>query len=144
MTQYGLLSIHSRNKMPFSQSPLPAGDAYEPDTGYDLIDINALVTRGHPDVRAAEITGDSGVPTIHPGSIVFYDCATPPKQGDMVVACLNGRNCVKILDLKHNGLFLVSANKGYPPTEVTKSDELYILGVVIGSLQLFRGGGWIK
>lgn len=132
-----VLKATAQTTMAVSHAPLPAGTAYELDGTFELIDLNAMITRGRRDITAYEVDGDSMLPSIVPGSLVFVDPERVPKSGDVVCLCHNGKNSVKRIEIKTNGLYLVSSNANYPKTKVTAEDTVFILGVVLGSLQMF-------
>lgn len=134
------LMSHSHTLVPVAESPVRAGwnASPIPDSGYDLIDINELVTRGREDFIYARLDGDSMVPEIYPGSLLFIDPVALPKDGQPVVACLNGQVCVKLFERKpYRGLRLVSANKMYEPQSVKPEDDFNVIGVVRAALTFF-------
>ncbi len=55
-----------------------------------------------------------------------------PKNRDIVVINLNGRQLVKIWDKKGEKVRLLSANPKFPPIELGPGDETKVFGVVVG------------
>lgn len=97
-----------------------------------MLDLNDLVTRGNEGYAAYRVTGDSMVEQILPGYLVFVDTFAVPQPGDTIAAHLNGKTTIKIVQQKTHKLFLIAANKKYPPREIEEKDNFQILGVVKG------------
>jgi SOS-response transcriptional repressor LexA len=124
------LATHSHRQLPLALSLIAAGNAAEITDDYELLDINSLITNGREGYVAFEVTGDSMVDKIPPGSLVFVDSYAEPQNGSIVAVSVNGRTCIKIFKHSGAGLYLVSTNRDYPAKEVTNSDNFHILGVV--------------
>lgn len=131
------IATKSQRKIPMALSYLSAGEASETTDDYELLDINELITGGKEGMVSYKVTGDSMLEYIKPGYIVFVDPYQEPKNGDIIVSRVNGKNNVKIFKASDNGLYLVSANKTYPPKKITKVDDFHILGVVKGHLAVY-------
>ena len=86
--------------------------------------------------------GDSMIGAgIEEGDILVIDKSLDPRDGDIVVARLNGHNVAKYLDLskKHLGIIkLVSANPRYHDIVMHEGDVLYIIGVVSNIIKRLR------
>lgn len=132
--------------MPYTHSPLipmtptllSAGRAVEfTENDYSLLDLNQLVTGGHDGWIAYKITGDSMCPAIQPGSIVFVNTMAAPKNGDYVVALIDGEVCIKEFHQTQKRLFLVPKNGSYSAREVTVNNSVHILGVARAGLNFF-------
>jgi DNA polymerase V len=124
-------------RIPLAHSLLSAGPAVEiTDDGHTMLDVNALIARNRK-CLALVVTGDSMRPDIHPGYIVFIDPTLRPRNGDTVVASVNGETCVKVFEQLHCGLFLVPKNADFPTKEVQPSDRFHILGVVKAHLCVY-------
>ena len=86
--------------------------------------------------------GDSMIGAgIEEGDILVIDKSLDPRDGDIVVARLNGHNVAKYLDLskKHLDIIkLVSANPQYPDIIMHEGDVLYIIGVVSNIIKRLR------
>lgn len=121
---------HSRSTIPLAHSSLSAGAGAEISEGFDLIDINEMVTGGQEHFRMFRINGDSMVPSIPSGAWVVVDPLAEPRNGQPVVAMLNGQYCVKRFEIGRRGLALVSPNASYLRYPVSPSDEFEIVGVV--------------
>tara|TARA_B100001059_G_C17608958_1_gene463516 strand:- start:101 stop:472 length:372 start_codon:yes stop_codon:yes gene_type:complete len=73
---------------------------------------------------------------IFDGDLLIIDRAPTLKQGDVIVAVLNGQFICKIADLKNNQL--LSANPDNPPLKLTEFDEYSVEGVVRQSIRMHR------
>ena len=67
---------------------------------------------------------------IHHGDLLVVDRSKEPRQGDVVVAALNGVLTVKRLEEKENRLFLTAEHPSYDPIEVRPCEDLVLWGVV--------------
>ena len=67
---------------------------------------------------------------VHEGDMLIVDRALDPKNGDIVVAFLNGEYTVKRYQEISNKFFLLPENADYSPIEVTNNETFEIWGVV--------------
>jgi len=74
---------------------------------------------------------------IFDGDLLVIERGLTVKQGDVIVAALNGLFVCKIADLKSN--LLLSANDEYGPVKITEYDDYQFEGVVISSVRMHRG-----
>lgn len=131
-------------ELPLYLSRVPAGFASPADDHVDRkLDLNEYCVSNPAATHLAEVEGDSMVEAgIHPGDVVVVDRSVEPKDGDVVVAALNGELTVKQLRVRgRNGnrrVWLVAANELYPPIEVMEGHELVIWGVVTHVIHKFR------
>ena len=90
----------------------------------------------------AKALGDSMVEAgIEEGDILVIDRALDPKDGDIIVAHVNGEFTVKYLDLtkKDKGIIkLIPANSHYKPIVMHEGDVLNIWGVVSNVIKRLR------
>lgn len=78
---------------------------------------------------------------IEEGDILVIDRSLDPRNGDIVVAYVNGEFTVKYLDIskKDKGIVkLMPANSRYNPIVMHDGDELQIWGVVSSVIKRFR------
>lgn len=95
------------------------------------IDLGSMLLTGSKDVYMARVTGDSMVDeNIFTGDILIVDAKSKPKDGQIVVASLDGEMTVKKLRIKDGKIYLVSANKKYLPIEIGEYCKFEIQGVV--------------
>lgn len=111
--------------------PSPAEDYLE-----SRIDLNAEFIK-HPDAtflarNAADADSmiDAG---ILPGSLLIVDRALETRSGNIVVARLEDKFCVKRLVILKGKIFLMSENETYAPIEV-KTEDFEIWGRVTHSI----------
>ena len=78
---------------------------------------------------------------IEEGDILVIDRALDPRDGDIVIAHVNGEFTVKYLDIskKDKGMVrLVPGNKRYKPIVMHEGDELQVWGVVSSIIKHLR------
>ena len=132
-----VIMAYSKNTTPLALSSLSAGRGAEIAGDYDDLDVNELITKGKDYFVAYPITGDSMVPTIPSGSVVFVDPMALPQSGQPVVCRLNGLYSVKYFRRSGPRLYLVPANGDYETREVFERDDFEVMGVVKANLQLW-------
>lgn len=74
---------------------------------------------------------DAGIPD---GSLISVDRSVQPKQGDIVVAAIDGEFTVKQLCIKDGQYALKPANDSYPMLELKDGQTLEIWGVVMAAV----------
>lgn len=106
--------------------PNPAEDA----RGVAL-DLNELIIRHPVSTYYLRVEGDSmnGAGVIS-GDIVVVDKSLEPKNGDIVVAAVDGDFTLKHLKLKNNEAWLVAANPDYSPIALHEAADAQLWGVV--------------
>ncbi len=106
--------------------PSPALDYLE-----DRIDLNKLLVQ-HP--QATFFVRSEGLSMVNafipPKAHLVVDRALSPKNGDIVLAVVNGEFTVKFLIKNDSKCWLRSANPKYPDLEITPEMEMTIWGVV--------------
>ncbi|BBW93780.1 DNA polymerase V [Pseudoalteromonas sp. PS1M3] len=92
----------------------------------------------HPDATFIGIASGSSMQEvgIFEGDLLVVDRAEHAKDGDVIVANLNGLFVCKLLD-KTNAR-LLSASPLYQPVNITPSDEFQLEGVVSLSIRMHR------
>ena len=123
-----------------------------PAQGYlgNVIDLNKELVR-HPQATFfARVTGDSMIDAgVEQGDVLVIDKALEPRQGDMAVCFLDGEFALKYISfvppekfhiarrqkasysiLPRCKLWLMPANKNYPPIEVEEGNDFTVWGVV--------------
>ncbi len=114
-----------------------------PATDYagDRIDIVKEVVR-HPNTTFyARISGDSmNDAGIFDGDIVVIDRSLEPRNGDYVVAYIDGEFTLKEfrLDTENDCAWLIPHNKAYSPIRVDKNEEFLIWGVMTHNIHPTR------
>ena len=90
----------------------------------------------------AKALGDSMIEAgIEEGDILVIDRALDPRNGDIIVAHINGEFTVKYLDIskKDQGVVILRpANERYKPIYLKEGDELNVWGVVSNVIKRLR------
>ncbi len=108
--------------------PSPALDYLE-----ERIDLNKELIRHPLATFIIECTGDSMINAfIPPKAKLIVDRSLTAKNGDIVLATLNGEFTVKYLKQNDYKCWLIPANKKYPDIEITPEMNMQVWGVVTG------------
>lgn len=111
--------------------PSPVSDESEPER----INLFSLLVENQSDTFFLKAHGDSMIDAgIHSGDILVVDKKIQPKEGSVVIACVNGEFTVKTLSKKDGKMFLLPANPSYKPIRVNPNDNVEIFGVVTHSI----------
>ncbi|HEV2412852.1 MAG TPA: translesion error-prone DNA polymerase V autoproteolytic subunit [Candidatus Saccharimonadales bacterium] len=114
--------------------PNPAEDA----TGTPL-DLNQLVIHHPVATFYLRVDGDSmsgiGLKT---GDIVVVDKSLEPRNGDIVVAAVDGEFTLKRLRKDNGKAYLVAENPDFSPIDLSEVGESEIWGVVTHAIQQYR------
>ncbi len=78
------------------------------------------------------MTGDG----IFSGDLLIISEAVEVKNGDIIVANLNGDFVCKKIDTKHQRL--ISSGKGYSTYQIREGEDFLVKGVVISSVRMHR------
>ncbi len=85
---------------------------------------------------ALKVRGESMIDAgIMEGDIVVVNKTTNVRNGDIVVALLDGESTLKRFSREKGNIYLIPENKNYSPISVNKSSDFTIIGKIIG---LFR------
>ena len=108
--------------------PSPARDYPE-----ERIDLNKLLVP-HPQATfIVRSEGDSMINAFIPHTaLLVIDRSVIPRNGDIVLAALNGELTVKYLKKNDHKCWLCPANSKYRETEITPDMNMVIWGVVTG------------
>jgi len=106
--------------------PSPALDYLE-----ERINLNDEYIKNPLATFMAEATGNSMINAfIPPGAKLVIDRSITPKNGDIVLAILNGEFTVKFLKKNNLKCWLVPANSKFKDIEITEDMEMTVFGVV--------------
>ncbi len=107
--------------------PSPAMDYLE-----ERIDLNKVLIDHPLSTFIIECTGVSMISAfIPPKAKLVVDKSITPKNGDIVVAVMNGDFTVKFLKKNDFKCWLVPGNSKYKETEITAEMNMQIWGVVV-------------
>lgn len=127
--------LHTVLSMPYADGGIRAGF---PSPAQDYIDRSLDLNRdliSHPAATFyARVVGVSMIDAgIDEGDILVIDRALTPRQGDIVVAFINGEFTVKYIDLSQQDfgkILLKPANDKFEPITISDNDEFTVWGVV--------------
>ena len=119
-------------KLPVYASRVPAGSPEDADEHVDkTTDLNSLLLRNPKDTFLLRVAGDSMIDAgIYGNDMLMVDRQLEPRNGQIVVALIDGRSTVKTFRKDRNGITLVPENKKYLPIKILTEDDFKILGVV--------------
>lgn len=138
--QYALPQPARPVLVPVSAGAVPAGFPSPAQDYYDgEIDLNELLIRDRTATFVLRVSGHSMIGAgIHDGDHVILDRSIEPKDGDVVIAVIDGELTVKRLQLLPGGVVLRAENPRYPDLTVNSLSELRLLGVVTECLRHLR------
>lgn len=118
--------------LPLYQMPVSAGFPSPADDYIEQrLDLNRHLIKNPAATFMARVSGDSMVGVgIHDGDVIIVDRSLEPKDGQIVIAVLNGELTVKRLRHKRRRLFLQAENPNYPDIEITDASAFQVWGVV--------------
>lgn len=106
--------------------PNPAGDYLEV-----AIDLNTELIRHPAATFFGRVVGNSLEEAgVTEGDVVIIDKSLQPEDGDMCVCFLDGEFTLKFIQHRKDEIWLIPANKAYPPIRVTQDNHFMIWGVV--------------
>lgn len=115
--------------------PSPAQDYIE-----QTLDLNKLCIKHPAATFFVRVEGDSMIEVgIYSNDILVVDRSLQAKQGDTVIASLNGELTVKELELSPK-VRLVPRNKAYQPIEMPEGSDLQVFGVVTSVIRNVHEG----
>ena len=121
----------------FAGFPSPAQDYIDRS-----LDFNRDIIKHPAATFYAKVIGQSMEGAgIDSGDIIVVDRALEPRDGDIVVACINGEFTLKYIDLskKDKGIVCLRPdNDRYEPIYMHDGDELIVWGVVSSVIKRFR------
>lgn len=114
--------------------PSPADDYVE-----QFLDLNEHLIERPAATFLVRAVGDSMIDAgIKSGDMLLVDKSLTPRDGDVVVAQVDGQFMVKRYSDTRGRLRLVSENPLYPPVKVDEETEITIWGVVLHAIHSFR------
>ena len=110
--------------------PSPAQDYYD-----GPIDLNQHLIKDPTSTFIVRVAGDSMQNAgISSGDEVIVDRSLTPRDGNVVIAVLDGELTIKRLRLSGTGVILRADNPAYPDIRVEALSDLIVWGVVTRSL----------
>lgn len=102
----------------------------------ETISLDDFLVKNPRSTFVIKVSGDSMIGAgIMPGDYILVDRTMIPKNGQIVVAQVDGDWTLKYFEKQGNRVCLRAANKKYPP--IFPQQELMIAGVVIGVVRKY-------
>ena len=112
------------------------------DYSHETLDFNRDLIHNPEATFYGKVEGDSMIEAgICNNDIAVIDRSLEPRDGDVVVGCVNGEFTIKYLDLRHRKdgyLELRPANKDFKPIRIDENDDFEVWGVVIWTIKHWR------
>ncbi len=104
------------------------------------VNLNSYLIPNPSKTFLVRATGESMINVgIHSNDMLIVDRSVSPKNGQIVIAALNGELTVKRLAIESDGsIFLQPENDYFSAIAVTEDSDFYIWGVVIHSIRDFK------
>jgi DNA polymerase V len=130
--QFFGVQTSTKLQLPLFNTLVPAGFP-SPATDYmdGKIDLNQKLIQHPASTFFVKVTGDSMQGAgIFTGDIIIVDRQIQAKDGDIILACLDGQFTVKQLSKKNGKISLIPANPNYDPMQVEEDQVFQVWGVV--------------
>jgi SOS-response transcriptional repressor LexA len=127
-------------KVPFFSSAVPAG---VPDPASseieEYLDMPASWAQNKKNIYALRVNGDSMIGIgIMKGDILLVEARETAKNGQVVIASVNGEVTVKTLQISNEGIVsLYPENSRYYPIAITPDTDFRIQGIVLAAIRHF-------
>lgn len=134
--------LSSHLPLPYALNPVVGGFP-SPAEGYlqDSIDLNRALVSHPASTFYARVCGDSMRGRgIDDGDLVVIDKSIEPREGDVVVAFLDGDFTMKTIHIEPDGqgVTLLPANPAFPPIHVSVEEDFVVWGVVTYTIKKQR------
>ena len=97
----------------------------------DRIDLNEYLIKHPGDTFFVKVAGESMIGAgIFPNDILVVDRSIQARNGQVVVAAIDGELTVKRLSIQSNKILLLPENEKFSPIDITGHSELVIWGQV--------------
>jgi DNA polymerase V len=119
-------------RLPVYTSRVPAGIPEDADDHVErTTDLNSLLLKNLKDTFLLRVAGDSMMDAgIYEHDILTVDRSLEARNGQIVVALVDGRATVKTFRTDRKGITLTPENKRYKPIRILTQNDFQILGVV--------------
>lgn len=128
--------IAINRKLPLFTSKVAAGFPSPADDYVDKwLDLNDLLVPEKESTFFVRVKGESmRDANIHPGDLLIVDRSREAKDGDIVIAVLDGELTVKRLSMTGSTVALIPANPDFPTITLKDGQELMVWGIVTHSV----------
>jgi DNA polymerase V len=119
-------------QLPMYSSHVPAGTPDNTDDNVEKVtDLNSLLLKNPKDTFLLRVIGDSMIDAgIYEKDILTVDRKPEARNGQIVVASVDGQSTVKTFRSDRKGITLMPENKKYMPIRILPENDFQILGVV--------------
>lgn len=119
------------NLFPYLTVPIPAGTAHEIEQVADYISLDEFVRAELDNTYYLRVRGDSmNDADIFDGDLLVVMRCETARQGDIIIAEINGEFTVKKFKRQPVGLYLVPANANFEPQKLRHNDLFRVWGKV--------------
>lgn len=112
------------------------------DYSHETLDFNRDLIHNPEATFYGKVEGDSMIEAgICNNDIAVIDRSLEPRDGDVIVGCVDGEFTIKYLDMRHKKdgyIELRPANKDFKPIRITGEDNFEVWGVVIWTIKHWR------
>ena len=122
----------TRRRQPIFMAKVPAGfPSPAADYEEDKLDLNKHLIRNPAATFFVRVMGDSMVKAgIQDGDLLIVDRSIKPRDGNVVIAVVNGELTVKRIRIHKNKLTLEAENENYRSQQINEEMEFEVWGVV--------------
>ena len=129
-------------KLPIAEGLRAGFPSPADDYSHETLDFNRDLIHNPEATFYGKVEGDSMIEAgICNNDIAVIDRSLEPRDGDVIVACVNGEFTIKYLDMRHKKdgyIELCPANKDFKPIRITAEDNFEVWGVVIWTIKHWR------
>lgn len=106
------------------------------DVGFETVDFDTLLVEKKENTFVLEVDGESMIEAhIQDGDLVIVEKANRARNGDIVIAEVDGEWTMKYFEEKNGKIFLIPANKNFKT--ITPKESFRIGGIVKGVVRKF-------
>ena len=129
-------------KLPIAEGLRAGFPSPADDYSHETLDFNRDLIHNPEATFYGKVEGDSMIEAgICNNDIAVIDRSLEPRDGDVIVACVDGEFTIKYLDMRHKKdgyIELRPANKDFKPIRITAEDNFEVWGVVIWTIKHWR------
>ena len=134
--------FNKKLKLPIAEGLKAGFPSPAEDYSHETLDFNRDLIHNPEATFYGKVEGDSMIEAgICNNDIAVIDRSLEPRDGDVVVGCVNGEFTIRYLDMRHKKdgyIELRPANKDFKPIRITADDDFEVWGVVIWTIKHWR------
>lgn len=128
--------FNKKLKLPIAEGLKAGFPSPAEDYSHETLDFNRDLIHNPEATFYGKVEGDSMIEAgICNNDIAVIDRSLEPRDGDVVVGCVNGEFTIKYLDMRHKKdgyIELRPANKDFKPIRITAEDDFEVWGLLSG------------